>query len=90
MKVYVAIKGSDVIVYGRLDVQQFNELITCGYTVTLTRILQENTMPKFCKDYTYFHIGVALGDIVGSLVLTFHFGFWSVEVVLRDMPERKR
>ena len=39
MKVYVAIKGSDVIVYGRLDVQQFNELITCGYTVTLTRIL---------------------------------------------------
>lgn len=41
---------------------------------------------RFCTDYTYFHIGIALGDIVGSLVLTFHFGFWALEFVLRDRP----
>jgi len=47
-------------------------------------------MPRLCTDYTYFHVGFALGDIIGSLVLTLHFGFWSIEFVIRDMPEKKR
>jgi hypothetical protein len=45
--------------------------------------------PRICTDYTYFNLGIAIGDIVGSFVLTFHIGFWSIEIVLRDMPEPK-
>lgn len=39
---------------------------------------------RFCKDYTYFNLGIAFGDIIGALVLTVNLGFWSVEVVIRE------
>ena len=44
---------------------------------------------RLCTDYTYFHVGIAFGDIIGSLVLTIHLGFWSYEFVIRnDKTER--
>lgn len=38
---------------------------------------------RFCTDYSYFHVGIAFGDICDGLYLTLHFGFWAVEFPIR-------
>lgn len=38
-------------------------------------------MVRLCTDYTYFHIGIAIGELEG-LVATLHLGFWAIEFVI--------
>ena len=38
---------------------------------------------RFCRDYSYFNLGVAIGDICGALVLILNLGFWSLEYEVR-------
>ena len=39
---------------------------------------------SFCRDYTYFHLGLSVGDIVGAFVVTFNLGFWAIEWVVKE------
>jgi hypothetical protein len=49
----------------------------------ITCTIKEGDYMRLCTDYSYFHLGIAFGDIVGDLVLTIHLGFWSFEYVVK-------
>ena len=39
---------------------------------------------RLCRDYTYFHVGIACGSILDSIILTIHLGFWAIEIPLKE------